>query len=94
MPPSTTVEINGHALRHIRVLTGVDIGPLADQVDALVKDGGSKTGVSRAYLNAIELGMRTRVSPKVYTAINQALAITDRRVLLANPHASVLEATA
>jgi transcriptional regulator with XRE-family HTH domain len=74
MPPAT-VEVNGYALREIRVRGGVDIAPMAEQI-----------GVSRSYLTKIELGHNTRVSPGVFNALLQALSLTDRRVLLANPH--------
>ncbi len=72
----TTVDINGFALRKIRVLSGVEIQPLADQI-----------GVTRSYLAKIELGHSVRVSPKVFNALLAALEIQDRRTLLANPHA-------
>lgn len=75
MPTATTVEINGFALREIRVRTGVSVMDLAKQVD-----------VQRPYIAKIELGHSRRVSPKVFNALVSALAITDRRVLMANPH--------
>lgn len=79
MPPiPTTVEVNGYALREIRVRTGVAIADLADQV-----------GVTRSYLAKIELGHSHRVSPKVYAAVLAALDIKDRRVLLAAPRQAV-----
>ena len=80
----TTVEVNGYALRELRVRSGIGVADLAAQV-----------GVQRPYIAKIELGHSRRVSPKVYTALLSALSITDRRVLLANPHgAGDLEATA
>lgn len=78
MPSSTaptTIEINGFALREIRVRSGLEVQPLADQVE-----------VTRSYLAKIELGHSVRVSPKVYVALLKALGIQDRRVLLADPH--------
>lgn len=71
----TTVEVNGYALRHVRVLSGIGVADLAAAV-----------GVQRPYIAKIELGHSQRVSPKVYNALLAALAITDRRVLMANPH--------
>lgn len=71
----TTVGINGYALRELRVRSGIGVADFAQTV-----------GVQRPYIAKIELGHSQRVSPKVYVAILQALAITDRRVLLANPH--------
>lgn len=75
MPPnvtSTTVPINGAALREIRVRSGVSTESLAKDV-----------GVGRPYIARIELGHSRRVSPEVYNKILSALAITDRRTLLA-----------
>ena len=42
--------------------------------------------VERPYIAKIELGHSRRVSPKVFNALLAALAITDRRALLANPY--------
>jgi transcriptional regulator with XRE-family HTH domain len=91
IPPAatrTTVEINGFALREIRVRSGLAVAELAAQVDALVRNDGSQKGMTRSYFAKIELGHSERVSPKVFAAILKALSITDRRTLLANPHAS------
>jgi len=71
----TTIEVNGYALRELRVRSGIGVAELAEQV-----------GVQRPYIAKIELGHSQRVSPKVYTALLTALSITDRRVLLTNPH--------
>lgn len=85
-PPPTTIEVNGFALRQIRVLSNRQTAELADQVDALVREAGNSKGMTRSYLAKIELGHSTRVSPRVYAALLQALNIEDRRVLLASPH--------
>lgn len=77
----TTIELNGFALRELRVRSGLSVAELAQSV-----------GVQRPYIAKIELGHSQRVSPKVYNAILQALTITDRRVLLANPHGSEIVA--
>lgn len=79
----TTVEVNGYALRELRIRSGLGVMDLANQV-----------GVKRPYIAKIELGHSRRVSPKVYTALLEALSITDRRVLLANPHGLIDEAEA
>lgn len=76
---ATTVEVNGFALRELRIRSGVGVADLAKQVD-----------VQRPYIAKIELGHSRRVSPKVFNALLSALSITDRRVLLANPHVSNL----
>lgn len=80
---ATTIEINGYALRELRVRSGVGVSDLARTV-----------GVQRPYIAKIELGHSRRVSPKVYSSLLAALAITDRRVLLANPHGATAEAVA
>lgn len=72
---NTTIPINGFACREIRVRSGIDIAPFAEQV-----------GVGRPYIAKIELGHSTRVSPKVFAAILTALGVKDRRALLAHPH--------
>lgn len=76
MSTATTVEVNGFALRELRVRSGIGVADLAAQI-----------GVQRPYIAKIELGHSTRVSPKVYNALLSALAIQDRRVLMASPHA-------
>jgi predicted transcriptional regulator len=77
MSTPTTIEVNGFAMREIRVRSGLGVMDLAKQV-----------GVQRPYIAKIELGHSKRVSPKVFNALLSALSITDRRVLLADPHAS------
>ena len=76
---ATTVEVNGFALREIRMRSGIAVLELAEQI-----------GVKRPYIAKIELGHSQRVSPRVFNALLQALAITDRRVLMANPHGADL----
>ncbi len=84
MPPTpTTVEVNGYALRELRIRSGLGVAELAAQV-----------GVQRPYIAKIELGHSTRVSPKVYNAILAALTIQDRRVLMAHPHGCTAVAVA
>lgn len=76
----TTVQINGFAVRELRIRSGLGVQELAE-----------RAGVKRPYIARIELGHSQRVSPKVYNAILSALAINDRRVLLANPHGNACE---
>lgn len=79
----TTVEVNGFAIRELRIRSGLSVVDLAERV-----------GVKRPYIAKIELGHSQRVSPKVFTTLLSALSIEDRRVLLANPHGiGELEAT-
>lgn len=75
MPAPTTIEVNGFALREIRIRSGIAVQDLADRI-----------GVKRPYVAKIELGHSRRVSPKVFTALLATLSINDRRSLLANPH--------
>ncbi|PWK81648.1 DNA-binding Xre family transcriptional regulator [Lentzea atacamensis] len=85
MPPTTspTIEVNGYALRVIRVLTGIDAGNFSAAV-----------GVDRSYLNKLENGQKCRVSPSVFDALCRALSLKDRRALMADPHGSVEEGAA
>ncbi|WP_125728163.1 helix-turn-helix domain-containing protein [Kibdelosporangium aridum] len=71
------VDINGPALRHIRVLTGIGSAELSTSL-----------GVSRAYISKIECGYSARVSGAFYARLCAELNIKDRRVLMANPNAS------
>lgn len=81
MPAPTTVEVNGFALREIRIRSGLGVVELAEQV-----------GVRRPYIAKIELGHSVRVSPKVFNNLLVALTINDRRALLANPHGAAIKA--
>lgn len=78
---ATTIEVNGYALRELRIRSGLGVAELAAQV-----------GVQRPYIAKIELGHSRRVSPKVFNALLSALSINDRRALLANPHGVASEA--
>lgn len=79
----TTVEINGFVVRELRIREGWSVVELAEKV-----------GVKRPYIAKIELGHSPRVSPKVFNALLSAFSINDRRVLLANPLGSAVEAEA
>lgn len=84
MSTGTTIEINGFAVRERRVREGKAVAALAAEV-----------GVQRPYIAKIELGHSRRVSPAVFNALVVALAVQDRRSLMANPYAAIdLEATA
>lgn len=75
----TAIEINGYALRKIRVLSGIGVADLAGQI-----------GKTRSYIAKLELGHNRRVSPAVYNALLEALDIQDRRTLLASPNAEAV----
>lgn len=74
--PSSTININGFALRWGRKLMGLTPAALAKAID---KD--------RTYIVKIETGAVTRVSLDVFDALVAALFIEDRRALMASPHA-------
>lgn len=74
------VEINGYVVRALRIRDGLSMETLADLAD-----------VKRAYINKIEVGLSRQVSPKVFNALIAAFSLTDRRVLLADPHGASTE---
>jgi len=78
---NTTIEVNGYALRELRIRSGLGVADLAREVK-----------VQRPYIAKIELGHSRRVSPRVFAALLTALSINDRRALLANPHGTTDEA--
>lgn len=76
--PSTSIAVNGPALRELRIRTGVPLDDFAHRV-----------GVHRSFLTKIELGYLDggrlkRVSPATFAAMLRELGIQDRRTLLAN----------
>lgn len=71
---SSTVEINGYALRLIRKLQGKTPQVLATEI-----------GRDRTYIVKIETG-HPRVSIATFEAIVKALQIEDDRALRATPH--------
>jgi len=78
MPTPTTIEVNGPALREIRIRSGLGVSQLA-----------TASGVQRPYIAKLELGHSRRVSPKVFNALIAALDIKDRRAISANPYGDV-----
>lgn len=60
--PTTTIPINGAAVRSVRIDRGIEVADLARRV-----------GISRAYLTNLELGHKRRASPTVYAALVRAL---------------------
>lgn len=83
MNAATTIEVHGPAIREIRVRSGMGVADLAAAV-----------GVERPYIAKIELGHSRRVSPKVFNALVAALAVADRRALLAHPYGNSTESAA
>lgn len=72
---SSTVEINGYAMRWGRKLMNLTPAALADVINR-----------DRSYIVKIETGAVTRVSTETFNALVKALCIEDSRALLATPH--------
>lgn len=75
MPAPATVEVHGPAIREIRIRSGMGVAQLAAAV-----------GVARPHMANIELGHRRRVTPETFNALVRALALADRRAILAHPY--------
>lgn len=71
---SSTIEVNGYALRWGRKLMNLTPGALAEVI-----------GRDRTYIVKIETGAVTRVSTETFDALVKALALEDRRALMALP---------
>ena len=70
----SAVSVNGPALRHIRMLTGLNARQLAAEVQ-----------VTPDYIRKIENGLSRQVGPALFVRLMTALRIDDRRVLLSDP---------
>ena len=68
------VAINGATLRHLRILNGLGVTALANELEC-----------SPAYVSRMESGRAKRVSPAMFAKLRTTLAVTDPRVLMANP---------
>lgn len=75
--PAGTVEIQGFALRVIRVRSGRKTADLASSLQC-----------DRSYITKIENGHSRRVSGEFYSQLLAELQIEDRRALLASPFAA------
>lgn len=73
---SSTIEVNGYALRWGRKLMNLTPASLAKVIDR-----------DRTYIVKIETGVVTQVSTETFEALVKALALEDRRALMALPHA-------
>jgi transcriptional regulator with XRE-family HTH domain len=67
-PP--TVKVNGAAIRKIRMSAGREMRDLA-----------AEAGITRSYLNRLEVGSRLRMRPSTYRALSEALAATEDQLL-------------
>lgn len=68
--PPATYRVNGAAIRTRRKELGMELAECAAVV-----------GISRAYLDQLELGHRERPGPRIYAALRTALRVTDDRLL-------------
>ena len=75
---SSTIEVNGYALRWGRKLMALSPQQLADAI-----------GRDRTYVVKVETGAVTRVSIETFDSLVAALHLEDRRAILARPHALV-----
>lgn len=68
--PPATYQVNGAAIRTRRKELGMDLNMCATAI-----------GISRAYLDQLELGHRRRPRPPIYAALRTALRVTDDSLL-------------
>jgi transcriptional regulator with XRE-family HTH domain len=68
------VAINAATVRHLRIMNGLGVTALAKELDC-----------SPAYVSRMESGRAKRVSPAMFAKLRTTLAVTDPRVLMANP---------
>lgn len=70
-PP--TFQVNGAAIRSIRMDAGIDISQLAAEI-----------GITASYLSRIEVGTASgRMKPRTYIRLRTALNATDKQLLIA-----------
>ncbi|MFE1903853.1 helix-turn-helix domain-containing protein [Streptomyces gardneri] len=60
--PRPTFEVDGAAIRKIRMSRGIPIADLA-----------RRAGISRSYLTRLEIGVRRHMRPHTYAALHEAL---------------------
>ena len=68
--PPATYRVNGAAIRTRRKDLGMGLAECAAVI-----------GISRAYLDQLELGHRQHPRPRIYAALRTALRVTDDRLL-------------
>lgn len=72
--PRPTFEVDGAAIRKIRMSRGLPIADVA-----------RRTGISRSYLTRLEIGVRRHMRPHTYAALRSALELPpDNTQLLAD----------
>lgn len=72
--PPATYQVNGAAIRERRKDLGISIADLAD-----------RAGISRPYLNCLELGIKRHMRPPTYAALRTALGLDPRDPQLLDP---------
>ena len=70
--PPSTYQVNGAAIRTRRMELGMSIAECAAAI-----------GISRPYLDQLELGHRRHPRPPIYAALCTALRVTDAQLLAA-----------
>lgn len=68
--PPATYQVNGAAIRTRRKELGMGLAECA-----------AAAGISRAYLDQLELGQRCNPRPPIYAALRTALCVTDHSLL-------------
>jgi transcriptional regulator with XRE-family HTH domain len=83
MSTTTTVRVDGAALRELRVASGHDLDAFA-----------LLTGISRPYLSLIETGHRHNVSPSIFARLCALLGVAETPELLQSTSADTSEPAA
>ena len=65
-PPPTTYQVNGAEIRKARMEAGLG-----------TEEAAERAGISRPYLNHLETGYRTRLSPGRYKRLRNSLGFAE-----------------
>lgn len=76
MSASTSVAINGPAIRELRKLLGMSVNLLAEEAE-----------VDASYISNIEAGRRQTIPPHLFRKLVFSLRLQDPRAIIANPYA-------
>ncbi|MFH8751033.1 helix-turn-helix domain-containing protein [Streptomyces rimosus] len=69
-PPPATYQVNGAAIRAIRMRQGLAL-----------RETARAAGISRSYLQRLETGTRRRMRPDTYAPLRNYLGATDDQLL-------------
>lgn len=72
--PQPTFEVDGTAIRELRMSRGIQIADLA-----------RTAGISRSYLTRLEIGVRRHMRPPAYVALRTALGVPPEDTQLLAP---------